>query len=135
MMKVVNMILATGHFSGRGGHILRGSFMLERHKEAYFLSTSDDFLFDGAAEPGFALMSGLPRSSADQALRHMVKAARLGPLAPPGRFPYPEISGARKLAIGEIRNIAAFDTLVLWDYASSFLLGVGPFSLAKPSTR
>ena len=132
MTEVFDMILAKGSFSGRGGHILRGTFILYFQDEGVFLSTSEDFLFDGAAEPGWALIKGIPNSSSDPALH---RAPRVGDLGPPTRFPFPEISGEQQLPLRHIQSLEGFSTLILWDYASSFLLGVGPFSPAKLSTK
>ncbi|MBP1849123.1 hypothetical protein [Rhizobium halophytocola] len=123
------MLIATGTFSGRGGHILRGHFTLTQRADGVLMTTSEDFFFDGAEEPGWALFDRIPQSSADPSLAAAAETLGFGRLAPSSQFPHREIVGRRTALIPSRLSVDAYECIFLWCYATQFLLGIGPYAL------
>lgn len=118
---------AEGDFEGRGGHILRGSFSLTTLSGGLLLETSSDFLFDGSAQPGWALCRKIPETSHDPDVVQAARDHAIGRLAPRTTFPYPEITGRHIRLQGKTPDLRRFAALFLWCYDRNVLLGVGPF--------
>lgn len=114
------MILAHGRFEGRGGHILRGSFVLRAVDGETHFETSEDFYFDGSPVPGFA-WSQAGRFDEQQALTH-------GFLRLPGSGSLSgqqiEVTGRQHTKIAPGFEPQAFDAVFLWCFGVPFLLGV-----------
>lgn len=113
------MIMATGSFSGRGGHVLRGDFIFQQNGTNIEFITSDDFFFDGSPEPGWALTRGniFTQASAD--------AGKIG-LIPKEVIAADDIvSGRHTLIVPLQLKITDHDAVFLWCYEFPFLLGVG----------
>ena len=121
------MIIANGVFSGRGGHILTGSFSIGTTEQGLMLTTSHDFFFDGSADPGWVLAKQVPANSADPSASEAAKTSSLPHLGDSLGFPYPEVTGRQTTLIPSSLNIEDYCTLFLWCHKSQFLLGVGPF--------
>ncbi|MEX0338720.1 MAG: hypothetical protein AB3N11_06735 [Arenibacterium sp.] len=52
------MLIAKGELQGCNGHVATGSFTIESENGVLWFRTSEDFYFEGAPAPGFAISSG-----------------------------------------------------------------------------
>lgn len=119
------MIVAKGMFEGRGGHELRGDFIVELRDADYWFVTSDDFYFDGSPEPGFAVSQSLTPNASE------AEATRFYDLPGSGSLVGTQIKvgGKQEGKIGpdfDLKNGKAF---ILWCFLTPFLLGIGPLTL------
>lgn len=93
------------------------------------METSEDFFFDGAADPGWALFNGVPQSSSDAGVAAAALENGFGRLDGASTFPHREIVGRQVATIPDHIPVAAYDCVFLWCYSTQFLLGIGPFVL------
>ncbi len=115
------MIIANGRFEGRGGHALRGSFVIEKRGSDHWFATSDDFYFDGSPEPGFALSPSLIPTQAEAEATRFLTLPASGSLSPPQI----EVRGVQEGPIGPGFDPATAQSVFLWCFLTPFLLGVG----------
>ena len=117
------MIIGSGSFSPGPGHEMRGTFTLTRQSNGILMETSEDFYFDGAPAPGWALSLGVPTNSSDPGVIQAARETdfkRLEIRAP--------ISGKRNALIPENIDIDSYDTLFLWCYEFGVILGAAPIN-------
>ena len=122
------MIVVTGDLHGRGGHILRGRFSFRREAGRLRFETSEDFFFDGAPSPGWALFHTVPASGQSEGVREAAATGHFGMLAPASDYPYPETRGPQHALLPEALRLDGCRSLFLWCYGTHRLLGVGPFA-------
>lgn len=112
------MIISTGIFEGRGGHVLSGDFALHQSSAGLELVTADNFFFDGSPAPGFALFQGDPSGIS---LTDLAEAAQLSGFLPlPSNMP---VSGQQRGYLHPGAQRAPFDHIFLWCFEFPFLLG------------
>lgn len=121
------LIVASGLFEGRGGHTLKGNFVIEKRESDYWLVTSEDFLFDGSPEPGFALSDSLSPNEGEAI------ATRFHNLRGSGSLfgTQIEVSGVKEGKIGPDFDLAKTKAIFLWCFLTPFLLGVGPLNAVE----
>ncbi|MEM8979916.1 MAG: hypothetical protein AAGD04_10550 [Pseudomonadota bacterium] len=109
------MTLATGAFQGRSGHTMRGTYSVRLVSGKQVFETSDDFFFDGAPEPGFAISAS---GVLDHATAVDTDFLRLAPsVSSEGVFTAPLPDGV---------DITEQTTVFLWCYLARALLGEAP---------
>lgn len=115
------MLIATGKFTGAGGHALRGTFTLTQQDNGVLMKTSDDFFFDGSPKPGWALFDGIPTDSSDPKVQAVAVNTNFGNL-PDGIV---EVRDSQIAIIPQTLNLDAYTTIFLWCYDVPFILGYG----------
>lgn len=114
------MILAQGRFEGRGGHVMRGSFVLRMIDGDIHFETSEDFYFDGSPAPGFA-WSQAGRFDEQQALTNgFLRLPSSGSLDGAQL----EVTGRQHAQLVSGFVPTDFDAVFLWCFGVPFLLGV-----------
>lgn len=116
------MLIGNGTFSPGAGHVLRGTFSLNRQANGVLMVTSPDFFFDGSPAPGWALSRGVPTDARNPEVQRAAIETdfqRLTDKIEP-------VSGQQSGLILNAINIDDYDTLFLWCYQVPFILGVGP---------
>lgn len=106
------MTLATGPFTGFGSHVMRGGFIVREDGGRQLFETTDDFFFDGAPEPGFALSSD---GVLDRAAAEATDFLRLAPNGP--------VTGKLTAALPDGHDIADQKVVFLWCFDFHVLLG------------
>ena len=122
LLKGPQMLIGSGRFIGTGGHRLHGTFTLTKLADHVLFETSEDFFFDGAPEPGWALSKGTPEDHISPKVSEFASRTRFGEM--PG-----EIIPVRGKQLGRIPGRIwreNFDTVFLWCFSVPFILGVGP---------
>ncbi|MEO1110362.1 MAG: hypothetical protein AAFX90_20820 [Pseudomonadota bacterium] len=117
------MIITQGTFEGRGGHVLRGSFVIERRGAEYWLVTSDDFYFDGSPQPAFALSSSLTPTEAEAHTTRFLDLPGSGSLS----GSQIEVAGRQEGLIAPGFDPSSTRAVFLWCFLTPFFLGIGPF--------
>lgn len=121
------MTFTNGVFSGRGGHILTGTFRIASGAQGLHLTTSDDFFFDGSADPAWVLAKQVPANSADPCINQAAKISGLQHLGSCHGFPFPEVTGQQTALFPTSFEVDEYRALLLWCAKSQFLLGIGLF--------
>lgn len=122
------MILAHGTLSGRGGHELHGSFVIEKRGGDLWFATDEAFYFDGSPEPAFAFATS-PEQFAEQA-----QETRFLNLPGTGSLTGVQIKvrGKQEGRVGTLFDAASTHFVFLWCFMTPFLLGVGEIKLGEP---
>lgn len=116
------MLIATGEFEGRGTHVLHGTFRIEQEADGkVWLTTSDDFYFDGSPEPGFAISASGNFTPAEAAATDFLRLSGTG--SPVGA--QIEVQGKQRGEIPEGIDIGAANAVFLWCFQFPSVLGVG----------
>lgn len=112
------MTLATGHFTGFGQHVMRGGYVVREEGGRQIFETTDDFFFDGAPEPGFALSAdgAFTRAAAED-----TDFLRLAASAP--------VTGKLTAELPQGFHIADQRVVFLWCFDFHVLLGQAPVEL------
>ncbi|MEM1152704.1 MAG: DM13 domain-containing protein [Pseudomonadota bacterium] len=114
------MLLAEGTFEGRGGHALKGEFVVEQVGDRQRFTTSEDFYFDGSPAPGFAL-SATGNVSAEEAIEtDFLRLPGTGSTAGPQL----EVPGRQMALLPKTIDIVQIKYVFLWCYRFPSLLGV-----------
>ena len=116
------MIVAKGTFQGRGGHVMRGTFVIEERSDGFWMVTDDDFYFDGSPEPAFALSSSSTPTASEARDTRFHNLPASGSLS----GPQIEVEGRQEARIGEALDLDVTKFVFLWCFLTPFLLGVGP---------
>lgn len=116
------MVFGSGTFSGAGGHRLEGTFVLTETENGILMTTGADFYFDGAKNPQWSLMTGLPTDMHDAHVKAMALKTQFGRLE--GEFR--PVTGPQSYIIPSNIKLNDYDTLFLWCSAMPYILGTGP---------
>lgn len=115
------MHIGNGLFEGRGGHVMRGSFSLERAADELMFRTSDDFYFDGSPAPGFAFSASGEATALEAIATDFLRLPGSGELS----GEQIEVRGAQRGRVPSTIDIRAQRAVFLWCYRVPFLLGIG----------
>lgn len=112
------MTLATGLFTGFGQHVMRGGFVVRQDGGRQIFETSDDFFFDGAPEPGFALSADGSFTRAAAEATDFLRLAANGP-----------VTGTLTAELPPGFDISDQRIVFLWCFDFHVLLGQAPVEL------
>ena len=118
------MLIAQGHFEGRNGHSLAGTFRIEEEADGEtWLTTSDDFHFDGSPAPGFAISVSGDLTAAEAVATDFLRLPGTGN----GFGAQIEVRGVQRGRIpgGAALAGAGAGAVFLWCFLFPSVLGVG----------
>lgn len=122
------MLIAQGAFEGRGIHVMNGTFRIEQEADGkVWLTTSDDFYFDGSPEPGFAISASGDFTAAEAEATDFLRLPGTG--SPVGA--QTEVHGKQRGEIPEGVDVGAANALFLWCFQFPSVLGMGVFEHGK----
>ena len=114
-------IIAQGVFDPRGGHNLSGGFQILRTPQGVTFTTTEDFYFDGAAEPGLSFTLGEIYNSAAAQRTDFLRLPASNNIF----GSHHSVEGVFGCDLPGGLDVMAYDRVFLWCHATPFLMGVG----------
>ena len=115
------MLIASGKFQGCNGYKVSGAFSFDLRDDVLWFQTTEDFFFEGAPAPGFAISNGGASPAAEAKMNDFL---RLPGTSDPFRKQL-EVRGVFRAPLRHTLGLKDALAVFLWCYDFPGVLGVG----------